>query len=286
MANTIEAAFNEFHRNLMPSPGESEKAKSHRESIRRCLSNNFGLDQFFRIGSYGHGTSIRDHSDVDYLAIIPYGSLPANSKDALTKVRNVLDDRFPRTGVRVNTPAVRVPFGTKNSEAHEVVPATSHSVVDNFKWYEIADGNGYWVQTSPDKHNQYVTQVHLRLDKKVKPLIRFIKAWKYYNDVPVLSFYLELFVAKYAQAENTILYDVDIRRIFYRILESQLSDLYDPLGVSGIIQPCNTDSQRDKTLSKLKSAHDRAEKACQTTDVQMKFYWWGKVFNGMFSAFG
>jgi tRNA nucleotidyltransferase (CCA-adding enzyme) len=106
---------------LTPSTTESQAAKNHRASIESCLKNNFGLKRFVRIGSFGNGTSISGHSDVDYLASLPTNQLTNISTSSLTKVRNALDTRFPNTGVRVNCPAVVVPFGIAKSEATEVV---------------------------------------------------------------------------------------------------------------------------------------------------------------------
>jgi hypothetical protein len=46
--------------------------------------------EFFRAGSFGNGTSVRNFSDVDYFAIIPTKHLTQNSTSSLTKVWRVL----------------------------------------------------------------------------------------------------------------------------------------------------------------------------------------------------
>ena len=111
-------------RSRQPGP-ESTTAQSHRASIEACLRGNFGLKRFWRTGSFGNGTSIRGYSDVDYFAVIPAENLKKDSDASLRMARDVLDARFPRTGVRVDCPAVRVPFGSLRSEAHETVPGVS-----------------------------------------------------------------------------------------------------------------------------------------------------------------
>ena len=58
MPSTVDAGFREFLRKLTPSTSESEAAKSHRASIKKCIKSNFGLFRFWRIGSFGNGTSI------------------------------------------------------------------------------------------------------------------------------------------------------------------------------------------------------------------------------------
>ena len=179
MPRTIHEGFEDFLEKLRASAPESQAATGHRTSIEASLRNNFGLKRFARIGSFGNGTSISGYSDVDYLASLPTSQLTRSSTYSLAKVRNVLDVRFPLTGVRVNSPAITVPFGTRRSETTEVVPADFIKEVNGFKVYEIADGSGDWMQVCPDAHNAYVARVDNALAGRVKPLIRFVKAWKF-----------------------------------------------------------------------------------------------------------
>lgn len=214
MAKTVEEGFRDFLGWLTPTGGDSQAAKSHRASIEACLKSNFEITRFFRTGSFGNGTSICGYSDVDYFASIPTKNLNQNSGTTLREVRDALDTRFPNTDVHVSTPAVVVPFGTDASESTEVVPADFIKKDENDNLvYEIANGSGDWMKSSPDAHNAYVTEIDKKLGRKVKPLIRFLKAWKYYCNVPILSFYLELRVAKYASQEASIVYSIDIKNI-------------------------------------------------------------------------
>lgn|GEM_PF-6159854 len=155
------------HSRLTPTGGESEAAKRHRTSIEACLKKNFEITRFFRTGSFGNGTSIRGYSDVDYFASIPTKNLKQNSDTTLRVVRDALDARFPNTGVTVRTPAVLVPFGTDASESTEVVPADFITKDKNgYHIYEIADGDGAWMKSSPDAHNAYVANINDKLGKK------------------------------------------------------------------------------------------------------------------------
>ena len=131
-----------------------------------------------------------------YMANILSDSLHANSSTDLAALTKALDTRFPNTDVRTSCPATVVPFGTDASETTEVTPAYYHSIVNAFKTYDIPDCSGGWAKASPEAHNHYVREADQRLSNKVKPLIRFLKAWKYFQDVPISSFYLELRIAK------------------------------------------------------------------------------------------
>ena len=288
MPRTVDEGFRDFLPKLTPSGSETEAAKSHRSSIETRLKRDFGLRRFVRIGSFGNGTSISGYSDVDYLASLARDTLTESSTYSLGKVRDSLDDRFPHTGVRVSCPAVVVPFGTKKSETTEIVPADYVNDKNGHYVYDIPDCNGGWMKASPDAHNAYVADINDKLGGKVKPLIRFIKAWKCYRDVPISSFYLELRVARYASGETSIVYDIDVKRILCQLRDCKLADMQDPLGVSGYISACKTEALYQNAMSKLETAATRAEKAREAADkgsISDAFYWWRLVYNDEFPTY-
>jgi hypothetical protein len=285
---SVEEGFEDFLVKLKAKAPETEAAKRHRASIEACLINNFGLKRFVRIGSFGNGTSVSGFSDIDYLASIPAAKLTQSSTYSLSKIRDALEARFPRTGVHVNTPAITVPFGTYRSETTEVVPADFVDETNRYKVYEIADGSGGWMQISPDSHNDYVARIDQQLGGRVKPLIRFIKAWKYYRKVPISSFYLEMRVAKYADGESAIVYDIDMLRVLKSLWEHQLAMLQDPTGFSGYVAACKTDAQCEDALSKLYTAVLRAQKARKASidgDTSDAFSWWRLLYDDAFPTY-
>ena len=288
MPRTIDEGFQDFLGKLVPTTAESTGASGHRASIKACLEANFGLRRFVRIGSFGNGTSISGHSDVDYLASIPTAQLTESSSYSLRKVRDALDVRFPYTGVRISCPAIQVPFGGTAADTTEVVVADYVGEVGGYSVYDIADCQGGWMRASPDAHNAYVADVDGRLGKKVKPLIRFVKAWKIFRSVPISSFYLELRTAKYAETEKAIIYDMDVAAVLKRLLDCGLADMQDPMGVSGYISACKTTEQRDDALSKLSTAYTRASKAREAArngDIAAAFENWRLLYNYEFPPY-
>ena len=291
---TIEQGFRNFLRTLRPTSKESDAAKNHRASIETCLKNNFGMTtRFFRTGSFRSGTSISGYSDVDYFAQIPTTNLEKSSTLMLCQVRDVLKKRFPRTGVRINRPAVIVPFRPDAKESTEVTPANYIEVTtkDEHKVYDIPDLSGSWMRSSPDAHRTYVRKIDLKLGGKVKPLIRFIKAWKYYQKVPISSFYLELRVAKYAENKQGIAYDaydIAVKRVFAHLHDVELARMQDPMKISGYIKPCSTDKILERAKSKLATALKRAQKACdarKSGDIENAFHWWNMLYNRKFPSY-
>jgi hypothetical protein len=288
MPRSIEQCFSDFLDKLKATVAENAAAKSHRTSIEACLKNNFGLNRFTRIGSFGNGTNISIYSDVDYLACIPTNQLTQTSTASLVKVKNALVARFPNTGVAVNCPAVVVPFGKYKSEDTEIVVADYIKEENGYKVYEIADCNDGWMQVSPDAHNAYVDYINKQLGGKVKPLIRLLKAWKFYQNAPISSFYMEMRVTKYASQEKAIIYDIDVKNVLQNLLDSDLAVMQDPMGVSGYIYPCKTNACKVNALTKLKTAATRAKKAREAAsndDVKTAIEWWQKLYNDKFPSY-
>ncbi|SER90649.1 nucleotidyltransferase domain-containing protein [Pedobacter rhizosphaerae] len=291
MARSLEEGFETFIGWLSPLLSEHQKATAHRESVKRCMENNFGCSSLIETGSFGNGTGVRHYSDTDYFARCPSDRLWADSAYTLRKVKEALQYTFSSTSnIMVKTPAVQIPFGLYKSETMEVTPAyyggqVSTPFGDKY-YYKIPDYTGGWMDSSPGAHIAYVNRENDRLSGKLKPLIQMIKAWKFYNAVPITSFYLELRVTKYAENEKVIVYDIDIKNIMKMLNDNQLAGLRDPMGISGNVPACKTLAKRLEALSKLNTAATRAIKAVENREKNITdaFYWWNLFFNGHFPS--
>jgi len=207
----------------------------------------------------------------------------------LQAVREVLLGRFQDADITMRPPAVRVRFGADASDSTEIVPAeflqrdTGGNLI-----YEIADGAGGWLRSSPDAHNTYVDEVDRKLGDKVKPLVSVLKAWKYFHGVPIRSFYLELYVATYASQKKSILFSKDVRNILTLLWKNQLPALPDPKGIIGNILPCATKEQKSHALRELNFAFTRAEEAREAENagrISDAFYCWNRVFVRKFPSY-
>lgn len=289
MSKTLVQGFDTFIDWLSPLTSEHEKAGKHRGSVKSSLENNFECYDFFETGSFGNGTGVRHYSDTDYFGVCPAKELWENSGYTLRKVREALETTFWQTeGIEVKTPAVQIPLGTYASETIEVTPCTFNGLVDTpvgkKSSYDIANFNDGWMKASPQAHNAYVKRENDRLGGKLKPLIQLVKAWKFYNNVPITSFYLELRVTKYAEGEKSIVYDIDLKRVMKHLYDIELASIIDPMGISGYVQACTTDAKEEDALSKLTTGHTRAEKAYEQREKNIDncFYWWNLFFNDRF----
>jgi hypothetical protein len=286
----LELAFITLHGRLCPRKRESRLVGRHRVSIRRCLRNEFALLRFNQCGSFGNGTSIYQYSDTDYLAWLPSHKVHNNSRTMLRQVCAALKRSFPRTKITTTSPAIRVPFGSLPSQTTEVVPARHcQRLKTGQDIYEIANGQGGWMRTSPQIHNAYVEACDRILHKRLKPLICFLKAWKYYNHVPISSFYLELCAASYMKGKTKVVFDRDLAG-FFAHLHKNLRPLRDPTGISGLIEPFPPTSSAKKraVTSKVASAATRSANALDAAKrgkAAESFAWWDKVFAGKFPAY-
>jgi hypothetical protein len=267
MPSSVEDGFAQFLRSLSTTRSESDAAKRHRASINQKLTDEFGMTSMFRTGSFGNGTNIAGFSDVDYFCIFPTANLKEDSSKTLAAVANALRQRFPFTnGIRVNGPAVKVPFGVNGDETTELVPVDlTGSTSLGYRKFDMPDRAGGWMFSAPESHNAFVNDEDKRLGGRLKPLIRLVKAWKYYRSVPVSSFYLEMRTVQYAQGEQSIIYPIDLPRVLIAILEERLQPILDPRfkKEGHFISATNTEAQRVAALTQLKAATQRAASALE-----------------------
>jgi len=285
---TIKQGFTTFHSRITPGKYESGKASSHKSSITRRLEDYFDLNQLFYSGSANNGTSISYYSDVDFFASIPRNKLKNNSGTSLREIKECLQERFPNTSIYVDSPAVVLDFGSGDWGTAEVIPADYIEQKGGRNVYDIPNGSGGWTRSSPSTHTSYVTTENNRLNRRLKPLIRFLKAWKYYCNVPISSFYLELRATKWMEGESSIVYDIDLNSIFRKLYDCDLAAIRDPKGISGLIYPCSSDSKKSTALSKLSTATTRAQKARDAESsgyTREAFECWDKLFNGNFPSY-
>ena len=292
MARTIEDAFDELVKRLQPSNLEYDKAARHRSRVYSCLERNFDCYRFFETGSFGSGTGVRGYSDIDYFAVCKSRTLPDNSGYVLTRFRDELRYTFHATeSIRVNTPAVRIEFGTFASEVLEIVPTCflgfTNSSLGQKAYYSIPDYSGQWVTASPEAHNAYVQLHNRRLNGRLKPLIQLLKAWKYFNNAEILSFYLELRATKFAESKRYINYEQDFVRVLNVLSSNGLARMQDPMGISGYVLPCKTDAKKDTAANKVATALERGNRAIEAMSknkVDEAFRLWRLIFNYSFPA--
>jgi hypothetical protein len=265
----VQFMLSEYASKVTPKPPDRTLVASRRAEMEDALDDDSVLRNAFvnESGSFRHGTSVRAHSDVDYLVWTtrPRPTRPSTQLSSLKS--HLYINMYSATAASVRNPTVRVEFAT--APFFEVVPAWwSHDVGDDEVFYIPGPGDE-WVKSIPKAHNRYVSEINDRHKKKVKQLVRLLKAWKYHVGAPVSSFYLEIRTARYAAGETSILYLLDLKIVMSKILNEGVRDLNDPLHIVGRIPGCPSEAKRLTTkrlLSDAVTALDRAWDAYKDND--------------------
>jgi len=290
VAQSIDAAFAQFTAGLRTNSAETTAAAGHRASIKAKLESEFGLTTLFRTGSFGNGTNVPGWSDVDYFAVIPTASLKQNSQMTLARVASAVRERFPTTmNIRVNSPGVQVPFGLDGAEHTEIIPVdyTGQTKL-GFRQFDIPDGNGGWMFSAPESHNAFVRFHDDRLGGKLKPLIRCLKAWKFQRNVPIKSFYLEMFAVACMVDEPVIVYSIDIKNILSRLVQLAAAPIIDPRFSDKTISACGTELQREEIVARAMTASAWATQAKEHEgkgQLRQAFERWDLVFGNTFPPY-
>lgn len=287
MAKTASEGFDQFLGWLIPSDAERAHATSHRASIESKLESEFGLWRMFESGSFKHGTGVSQKSDVDLFASLK-SDRPSLSSSTLSAVKSALQARFPSTQIYVARPAVVLNFGS-GYERVEVIPAFPAESQDTGMRYKIPGVTTEWMDSTPKAHLDYVNASNkVPVVGGAKGLARLLKAWKYYRDVPISSFYLEMRAAEYMRTQSSLVYYMDLYYVLRNLQSHSLASMNDPTGKTGRIHACSSDANYTIARSRLDTAVSRAKRGMDSaygSDLEDAFEAWDLLFNGKFPVY-
>ncbi|WP_370945385.1 nucleotidyltransferase [Amycolatopsis sp. cg5] len=286
MGRTVAQGFDVFLERLTPLASQRAAAAAHRSRVETSLKNSLTVLAMRETGSFHHGTGVRNYSDVDVLASIG-NTKPSTSDTALNWVKNALSASFPATTVRISRPAVVVEFAG-GDETWEVIPGFLTSS-DPSPLYDIPGPASGWIESAPTAHLDYVNECNRKngVQGAAKKLARLIKAWKYYCNVPISSFYLEMRAAQHMASQPAFIAVWDVCLLLESLHGHGLAAMNDPKGRTGRFHPCSSDYRKTDALSKLSTAATRARKALdayQNDNFDDAFYYLNLLFGGNFPA--
>ncbi len=288
MARSVNEGFEEYLSRLIPTEAQRNAGASHRASVKAALEAKLDVSHSYETGSFSHGTGVRGYSDVDLLVCLK--SKPESSYTALTWVKDALSERFPSTDVAIRRPAVAVKFAS-GYETWEVIPGFMTNRGGEGQYvYDIPSpsAGSTWIDAAPREHLSYVNECNLKPHKgNAKALARLIKAWKYYRNVPVSSFYLEMRCAQHVASLDSYIHVWDVCLVLESLVDHELAAMNDPRGATGRIQACSSDSSKEDALSKLKTAAGRARNALDASKADnpdSAFYYLDQLFGGSFPS--
>ncbi|HRF81109.1 MAG TPA: hypothetical protein PL070_13610, partial [Flavobacteriales bacterium] len=153
----------------------------------------------------------------------------------------------------------------------------------NWPLFMIPDGYGQWKETSPSRHNAYITEADKRSGGKLKYTSQLLKHWRYsrVTPVPVSSFHIELLMAHGGHCIGMKGYAECVRDVFRDLTARGCRGLQDPVGISGVIACSRTEAQRHAALVSATYSRDHATSACiaQLYGIPEAVRQWKLVFN-------
>jgi hypothetical protein len=262
-----------FVASLVPPAPDRTTVSDRRKAVEDAVKAKTYSVGLIESGSWSHGTALKGCSDVDYMSFIPGSARPVLPSTALSTLKQaIVGAHWSIDDLRISSPTVKVSF--YQPPHFEVVPAYYKGEQDGVEIFRIPGPNDEWVESIPIAHNEFVSNVNDRLGKKVKPLVRLVKAWKYNKGVPVSSFYLEMRTTKYASGENTIIYDIDLRAVLDELVFSEMRSMNDPLGIVLRIPATSSEANRAAAVRHARDAlrHVDAAAAARTAGDRSS-YW-------------
>ncbi|MFE6914760.1 nucleotidyltransferase domain-containing protein [Streptomyces rubiginosohelvolus] len=286
MALTVSQGFDLFLERLTPLQSERDAKARHRLRVETSLkgSTRFGVQRFRETGSFAHGTGIRNHCDVDLL--VSMGGSQPTSETALSWVKEALKASFPTTAVEIRRPTVVVRFAG-GTEQWEILPGFRTSSQSETPIYDIPGPASGWMSSAPTAHLDYVNGINQQAGVLggTKKLARLAKAWKYYNQVPISSFYLEMRAAQYMAVQTSFRAATYLCGYLEWLNKIELAEMNDPMGKASRFSACSSVATRETALSKLHTAATRARKAItaeQSGSTQLAFDYLDLLFGHQF----
>lgn len=275
---------------IEPSPTTQQLVESHRSSVASHLKNAFEANQVKLIGSHARGTAVGNVSDIDLLLVlsrsdVTRGGVRSSSQSVLGSVRRELQARFRNTDIGRDGQAVVVDFGDGRHPVDVVPGVYLGPGYNNYPVYEIPDGGGAWMQTSPEVHNRHIADADQRSGSKLKGVARLLKFWRKTRSAPVSSFHMELVLAESGICTVPKSYATALADALSLLAQRQGRALQDPLGISGWVQATNTDSKRQQLAASLRASAEHAQAAVYNDgwgSYSEAYRQWDLVFNGQF----
>lgn len=253
-----------------------------------CLNKHYyGVSTSFSnslfVGSWGKATEVCPPRDIDLLFILPeyvyyrYQWARGNRQSRLLQeVKDVLASTYSRTQLRGDGQVVVVPF---DSYAIELVPAfalrDSRFLICNTHW------GGTYKITDPITEIQSIEQSDNATGGNTRDLIRLIKRWQEYCNVPLKSFWIELLCKEFLEiwphaGKGYIWYDWMVRDFLAHLITRSFAWLFAP----GTGEPVFLG---EAWKSKAITAYRRAERACNY-DYRGFSVWAAEEWQGIFGT--
>lgn len=264
----VTGRFKGFLSNITLSDEQLEDGRTKIKGVVKCLNKHYwGIDSdsanYTLGGSWGKQTRIRPPRDIDVVFYLPYdvyqrfeGRTGNIQSQLLQEVKNVVAATNSRTTIRGDGQVVVVAF---NSYMVEIAPAFR---LDNGQaWLCDTNDEGSYKTIDPVAENKAFDDADKKWNRNARDLVRMLKTWQEYCDVPIKSFMLERIVVDFLSrweysGRDHFWYDWMVRGFFEYMLTRANGYILMP-GTSEIVALGN------EWLAKATKASKAAIEACK-----------------------
>jgi hypothetical protein len=291
MATTVIGGFNALLSDLDLTPRQKEIADGRVDHLESYFINNISCARYpFVIGSYARDTVIRWRRDIDVMVALAYNPYWARYGDdsaaMLGWLRDRLNAEYGDTTVSTKQVAIRMALG--DGLQVDLVPTFERKG----EGFLMPDGKGRWKATNPPYHSALMSTNNIRLNLKLKPLVRLMKAWNEANGRHLRSFHLEMMVDEMWHGEAAVVDHphavVDALRKGITWLRYPMLDPWLDAG-SVTLDAYLSDEERARVIRMFEADRKRADEALAYAAAGRfadAFGRWSTVFIGRFPAYG
>ena len=328
MAKTVNGAFTEFNKEKVNlDPKRKDKARDSRDWLIKQLENlPSKIDDFPRLydgmhikfGSFARNTKISPLDDIDLILtfyaessthdIISYGknytlSVNENAKN----LRKLCNDDYTLNSIKLVNKIVsslnkiehyksgdkhrRQEAATLKLNSYEwnfdIVPA----FYTDSDYYLIPDGSGGWKATDPRVDQKKATEINQKHDGKILQIIRTLKYWNKYVQMPTIPSYLfENLILNYfdSQEEVSQWIDLDLINFWGNLITAIKKTVVDPKGFQDDLNYLSY-ADKIKISNKAKDTYDKALEAnrfeTQDKNQEKAINKWREIFGNDFPKY-
>ena len=289
-----QARFNEFLKDIEPSPTTKSNASSAHQELRDFLKNDEVFKDYhkdtFLSGSYRRQTAIRprvkggqtERPDVDIIVVTNH-STSDDPKAVVDLLFKVLQKKY--SNIRRQDRSV----GIESDKADmDVVP-----VIPNGLMYLIPDRKQReWILTNPPGHTNWTTEMNDLAGGRFKPLVKLMKWWRREN--PTIAKKPKGFVIECITAECMNCSETYYGELFVQTLENIVNryrpfvslgvvpNIPDPGGTGYSVTNGITPEAFAGFFNKAEEHAELGRKALNETDAEKAANLWRKIFDERF----
>ena len=190
----LSGKFEKFRKKIEPTDNQKRQIISTHTHLRESYLINLPyVSKTFLTGSYKRNTMIRPLNDVDVFIVIDESEYDITPNSVLNKLKRDLSGLYPNTDITRDRPCITLDFNHCRFELTPAIPKESFFFLGDDYFFIPGNGGNHWVKVEDPKDLESdLSNANRRLDGRLTPLIKMMKAWARFNNIiDIKSFELE-----------------------------------------------------------------------------------------------